>query len=718
MYETFYNLRADPFKLSPDHHFCFSHRSFARAQACLAYAFMRAEGFVMVTGSPGTGKTTLIGELTKNLADDNVVTATLVFTHIQADDLLRMVAYSFGVESNLLKKAELLQRLHVMLRKWHSEGRRALLVVDEAQNLSFSAMEELRLLSNIEADGVPLLQIFLLGQPELRELVLSPQMEQVHQRIIGASHIAAMDAGETEAYIRYRLEKVGWQGDPAISKRIYPLIHKYSDGIPRRVNLICSRLFQHGCIEQRHEIGIRDIRECLVELLGENLAVGPALSEFDFEGDDEFEPPPPSTDAHEKTAPDASIAPADSSSPSDVDATQQPGANRAPPEPEPWPQYHSQLLEGVAESSPDTGKGPRGAGARRAVISMVLFAFLIALVLSVSRYGVGTGFGGAWRELGGKLLVSEHKPSQVLPAVAQPEGGTPRSNEMPSGESARPPPVPEENGEAPLQEGEGSIHNGSVAYEDTLVESVPEGDDEPTALLADDEPTVLLVGDEPTALPLDDFQPSAVDIDPVQSIATAQVEDKPAIDSSGVALQDGEPPEQSSPDLRAVGRQSLPDESIESGEEPSSLLPTSDVADVQTRQSNAPVEPPEEQVILPSVKTNYQIDFDFDSMDLTGGAHMILDLAIDKMNMQAGSAAIVRGFSDGTGPKSYRKELSRGRVAAVLAYMNAAGIEGQRLQVVDVEQSVQAAFNPVIDIEPDHTKIQTVEITVAWVERD
>ena len=142
MFEAFYNLRAEPFKLSPDHRMCFEHKGYAKARAYMAYAFMRAEGFVMITGRPGTGKTTLIGDLIESLAADNVTTANLVCTQLQADDLLKTVAYSFGVNMPNADKAELLQSLNVKLHNWHRDGRRALLIVDEAQDLSVSAMEE------------------------------------------------------------------------------------------------------------------------------------------------------------------------------------------------------------------------------------------------------------------------------------------------------------------------------------------------------------------------------------------------------------------------------------------------------------------------------------------------------------------------------------------------------------------------------------------------
>ena len=289
MYETYYNLRAEPFRLSPDHRFCYVHNGYAKARAYMAYAFMRAEGFVMITGRPGTGKTTLIGDLIESLAKDNVTTANLVCTQLQADDLLKTVAYSFGVGGSGDDKAELLQHLNTLFHNWHRDGRRALLIVDEAQDLSTTAMEELRLLTNIQVDGQPLLQIFLLGQPELRDLVLSPPMEQVHQRIVAASHLEALEPVETEEYVRHRLDAVGWRNDPSISKSIYPLIYKFSEGVPRRINLICSRLLLHGSVEQRHALGVADIRTVIGELQGENLAAGSKFSEDDFALDDEFE---------------------------------------------------------------------------------------------------------------------------------------------------------------------------------------------------------------------------------------------------------------------------------------------------------------------------------------------------------------------------------------------------------------------------------------------
>ena len=266
MYEQFYGFSEEPFRLSPDHHFAYQHRHYKKARAYMAYAFMRAEGFVMVTGRPGTGKTTLIGALVSDLATERAQIANLVCSQLQADDLLSMVAYEFGVDINITDKGQLLQHLSRQLQKWHREDRRALLIVDEAQDLSVSAMEELRLLTNIQVGGRPLLQIFLLGQPELRELILRPEMEQVHQRIVAASHLLPLEADETCEYICHRLRAAGWNGDPAISKAVYPLVFKFSEGLPRRINLICSRLLLHGAVEELHRIGAQDVRTVVEEI--------------------------------------------------------------------------------------------------------------------------------------------------------------------------------------------------------------------------------------------------------------------------------------------------------------------------------------------------------------------------------------------------------------------------------------------------------------------
>lgn len=291
MYDQFYNLKAEPFKLSPDHRFCFSHRSYAKAKAYMQYAFQRAEGFVMITGKPGTGKTTLVSDLVESLPADKVNVAMLVCTQLEADDLLRMVADAYGVPSDTDRKSAILQQLTKVFTDAYKMGRRALLIIDEAQDLSASALEELRLLTNLQLNRQPLLQIFLLGQEELRDMVQQPNMEQVHQRLVAACHIQPLKEEETKAFIKHRLKQVGWNNDPAISEAVYPVIHKISHGIPRRINMICSRLFLHGCVEELHQLSINDAKVVLTEIQHEQLTSKNIPSDIDFEAEDLYEKP-------------------------------------------------------------------------------------------------------------------------------------------------------------------------------------------------------------------------------------------------------------------------------------------------------------------------------------------------------------------------------------------------------------------------------------------
>ncbi|AFL76074.1 AAA family ATPase [Thiocystis violascens] len=272
MYERFYGLTADPFRLSPDHRFCFNHENFARAKAYIDYALHRAEGFVMITGKPGTGKTTLVYDLLDRLAGRDIKVAMLTSTRLGAEDLLRMTAYAFGLGSKASNKAMVLQSLMEFLRQQYQHGKRALLIIDESQDLSASALEELRLLTNLQHSGQPLLQIVLIGQESLRDLVRSREMEQLHQRLLAAWHLEPLGPLETVGYIQHRLAKADWRGDPAFKPGVMQTIHGFSGGLPRMINLFCSRLMLHGFIEELHVISLADAEFVLGELRQEELA--------------------------------------------------------------------------------------------------------------------------------------------------------------------------------------------------------------------------------------------------------------------------------------------------------------------------------------------------------------------------------------------------------------------------------------------------------------
>ena len=275
VYKSCYNLQGQPFRLSPDYRFSFNHRTYDEARAYLKYATSEGEGFVVITGAPGTGKTTLIGVLLAELDQSRVKVATLSNEQLDSRDLVERVNDAFGLhEDNGVAPVPKLMRF---LNQNYAEGGRAILIVDEAQSLSMEALEEIRLLSNLQnLDGL-LLQVFLLGQDPLLEMIRSPGMEQLQQRLIAASHLEPLQLNETVAYVEHRLRKVGWQNDPSFSDESMDLIHKFSGGVPRRINLICHRLFLRGGLEQKHQLEGEDALQVIVELHKEGL-LQPAVS--------------------------------------------------------------------------------------------------------------------------------------------------------------------------------------------------------------------------------------------------------------------------------------------------------------------------------------------------------------------------------------------------------------------------------------------------------
>jgi len=266
VYRTYYKLTGEPFRLSPDHRFSLGHRSYANAKAYLDYALLQGEGFIAITGAPGTGKTTLISDILAGFEQTDMQVATLTSTQLESRDLLHMVAHSFDLHPEDRSKANLLLELERFLNQQSYRGHRTILIVDEAQSLSRSALEELRLLANMQRKDQLLLQIFLVGQEKLLDLIRAPGMEQLQQRLVAASVLEPLDLDETVDYIEHRLRRVAWQGDPAISEDALRLVYKYSGGIPRRINMICNRLFLYGGMQQKHELVGEDVRTVIEEL--------------------------------------------------------------------------------------------------------------------------------------------------------------------------------------------------------------------------------------------------------------------------------------------------------------------------------------------------------------------------------------------------------------------------------------------------------------------
>jgi type II secretory pathway predicted ATPase ExeA len=188
-----------------------------------------------------------------------------VSTQLDANSLLRAVATAFGIAVREHDKARILAELEAFLTSLLPRGKRALLLVDEAQNLAPEAVEELRMLSNFQIGNRALLQSFLIGQPELRDLMRSAAMKQLRQRVIASYHLGPLDGDETRAYIEHRLRQVGWKGDPSFEEDVFPLVHEYTGGIPRRINTLCTRALLAGYLSESHVISAADVKNVIGE---------------------------------------------------------------------------------------------------------------------------------------------------------------------------------------------------------------------------------------------------------------------------------------------------------------------------------------------------------------------------------------------------------------------------------------------------------------------
>jgi putative secretion ATPase (PEP-CTERM system associated) len=267
MYDQFYGFSGRPFQLTPDPAFYFESGTHRKAMSYLGYGLAQGEGFIVITGDIGAGKTTLVGHLMNSIDPGRLTAVKLVSTAVSGEALLQLVAEQFGLDWDGLGKAELLRTIEQFLREQARAGRRSLLIVDEGQNLPVESLEELRMLSNFQLGGHSLLQIFLLGQPEFRQtLFQSPSLEQLRQRVIATHHLDPMEPEEVEPYILHRLGKVGWQGNPAFSPDAFELLYDHSDGVPRRLNVLVSRVLLYGAVEQLNRITGAHVRNVVAEM--------------------------------------------------------------------------------------------------------------------------------------------------------------------------------------------------------------------------------------------------------------------------------------------------------------------------------------------------------------------------------------------------------------------------------------------------------------------
>ena len=271
MYEEFFHLSAPPFRINPDPKYFFGSKSHNKAMAYLHYGLRQAEGFIVITGEIGAGKSMLIGHLLDQLERSNVVAAHLLTPNLKAEDLLSHLLSAFHIEPAGGGATAEIEAFEDFLYDQMNRGRRVLLIVDEAQNLPVETIEELRVLSNMDYDGTPLFQVFLVGQPDFRDVLARPDMEQLRQRVIASYHLSPLDPEETRDYIEHRLRVAGWDGDPSITDEAHRFIHLATGGTPRRINKLCNRLMLSCALDGRHQVNGGLVAHVVADLADEDL---------------------------------------------------------------------------------------------------------------------------------------------------------------------------------------------------------------------------------------------------------------------------------------------------------------------------------------------------------------------------------------------------------------------------------------------------------------
>jgi general secretion pathway protein A len=273
MYKEFFGLRANPFNVNPDPRYLFLTRHTEEALACLTYGIQSRKGFVLLTGEVGTGKTTLINKLLEWLRLQQVATAFIFNSRMNVPQFLDYMMADFGIPCDTKSKSQILQRLYNWLLDRYRAGETAVLIVDEAQNLSDEVLEEIRMLTNLETFTEKLLQIVLVGQPELETKLRQPQLRQLRQRLTLRAKTHPLTLEETKAYVQQRLRIAGSDGRQIFDGDALNALHKYSNGIPRVVNLLCEHCLVSAFVDQKAVIG-----EVIVDAVARDFDLGDSVA--------------------------------------------------------------------------------------------------------------------------------------------------------------------------------------------------------------------------------------------------------------------------------------------------------------------------------------------------------------------------------------------------------------------------------------------------------
>ena len=391
MYEKYYGLSHDPFRLLPDAGVCYPHRSNAAAWAYIRYALKRGEGIVVVTGAPGSGKTTLAHKLLQEVDKDKVFAVSLVADDLSPTDLLLKIGYTMGLPVEGKDRAMMTLMIEQHLVEMKDSERRVLLVIDEAQSLSHQALETARRLSDLQSDATSMFQLFLFGQEQLETALTSPSMEQFQHRVIARCQLEPMTAQETKAYLRYRLSAANWKGNPSFNGQAVMAIHHFSGGLPRHVNKICSRLLLHAASEEKNALDENDVKVVVHDLRFEKL--GP-----DRPGAAATQAPPPIPTRKERASIiESKMAAEKTTDDSDIEQTAPPPPQaKVPPKPIPMPHVQTPPM-GLRESSRKRSSSHKRQGNKsgktssRAVVGFVAVAAIGMLAAVLLLGGIKQG---------------------------------------------------------------------------------------------------------------------------------------------------------------------------------------------------------------------------------------------------------------------------------------------------------------------------------------